>query len=56
MVSTYIFVVYNKEILKKTTSKHYYTLLTVFPQIIAGGDCSREGDYLREAIISNIAL
>ena len=29
---------------------------TVFPRINKGGDYSREGDYLREAIISNISL
>ena len=29
--------------------------ITVFPWIIAGGDYSREGDYPREVIISNIA-
>ena len=28
---------------------------TVFPQIIVGGDYLEEGDYSREAIISNIA-
>ena len=28
---------------------------TVFPQIIVGGDYFEEGDYSREAIISNIA-
>ena len=28
---------------------------TVFPRIIAGGDYSREVDYSREAVISNIA-